>query len=298
MKLLSLPASFILLLVSSCLIISSFADLSAECNHFVLNHCANETFDEDTAQSYLQSLSYLFQNLTSQSAQSKFFKTTSGSGQSSVSGLFRCREELSNQDCHNCVKKLPEVTKSVCRNTKSARVQLSGCYMSYNADEWGVPDLIEPEPRLRYTKCEEHEELPFGFRELMDAGFLELEHGIWNSHDGYYSTDYELVHMLAQCEEGFRGCECGECISHAVQIAQEECQHSASGEIYMEHCYMRYDYYSHGIPHEHQPEQREYHDEHGFGKAAAIALGGVAALVLGVVFLLCIKSASKKDDDS
>ncbi|CAM8925444.1 unnamed protein product [Rhodiola kirilowii] len=303
---------FILLLVFSCLIICSFAEFTADCNNFVFNHCANETFAEDTTQSYSQSLSYLFQNLTAQSLQSKFFNTTSGGEHSSVSGLFRCREGLSNQDCHSCVKKLPEVTKSVCRHTKSAKVQLSGCYMSYNTDEGDSPGVAEHESGLRYTKCEDHEELPFGFRELMDAGFLELEHGILLSHDGYYSTNYELVHMLAQCEGEFRGCECGECINHAVHIAQGECEHSASGEIYMDHCYLRYGYYPHGIPHdeypgeehpgedhpgEENPDEGEHHEEHFLGRNVAIAIGVAAALILGVIFLLCIKSASKKDDD-
>jgi hypothetical protein len=54
--------------------------------------------------------------------------------------------------------------------------------------------------------------------------------------------------MMAQCEGDLGGCECGECVNNAEQIAQEECGESVSGEIYLDKCFISYTFYPDGKP--------------------------------------------------
>lgn len=96
----------------------------------VYKGCAKQAFSDPTGV-YSQALSALFGSLASQSSKARFFKTTSGSGQTTISGLFQCRGDLSNTDCYNCVSKLPQMTDSLCGKAIAARVQLYGCYILY-----------------------------------------------------------------------------------------------------------------------------------------------------------------------
>ncbi|KAK3012012.1 hypothetical protein RJ639_011143 [Escallonia herrerae] len=53
---------------------------------------------------------------------------------------------------------------------------------------------------------------------------------------------YEDMHVMAECEGTLGACECGECVSNAVEVAQDECTDSVSGQIYVDHCFLSYSY--------------------------------------------------------
>lgn len=126
------PLPFLFLALSALLFLPQvpLAKSATDYTALVYKGCAKQTFVDPTGV-YSQSLSALFGSLVSQSTKSKFFKTTSGSGQTSITGLFQCRGDLSNTDCYNCVSKLPILTDKLCGRTIAARVQLSGCYLLY-----------------------------------------------------------------------------------------------------------------------------------------------------------------------
>lgn len=81
-----------------------------------------------------------------------------------------------------------------------------------------------------------------GFEEMRKAAFGVLESGVV-SGDGFCKTNYELMEVMAQCEGGLGGCECGECVSSAVEIAEGECSGSVSGEIYLAECFLSFAYH-------------------------------------------------------
>ena len=313
-----------LLTHSLLLILFCFSLSYSDNTSLVYKSCADETFLMSSTKSHSQALSSLFQELVSRSSESKFFKTSEGSddGQAAFFGLFQCREDLSNQACRDCVRALPDMSSSLCKEAASGRVQLQGCYLRYEPD--GVLGKYHESEMLHKT-CGEQSEGIGGFEQMRDAAFSALEGEMENSN-GFCKTGYELVQATAQCEGGIEACECGECVNQAVRFAQEECGSAFSGEIYMDKCFLSYVYYPQGIPGNLNPGmnfsnlvillelsdcvrfsntkltfvlgERESKNGNGInGKTVAIVLGGAAALCFGFIFLMVIKSWTKKDDD-
>lgn len=86
-----------------------------------------------------------------------------------------------------------------------------------------------------------------GFEERRDTVFLVLESGVVSNH-GFYTTNYQSVYLLGQCEGDVGDSDCGECVKSAVQRAQVECGSSISGQIYLHKCFISYNYYPNGVP--------------------------------------------------
>ncbi|PQQ18968.1 protein CHROMATIN REMODELING 20 [Prunus yedoensis var. nudiflora] len=236
-------AALLLLLLSP---LSSANPINSDYNTLVYNQCANQTF---TAPPTQQTLSSLFQELIAHSSQSKFFKHTQATGdvdETGISGLFQCIQDISNEECQSCVSTLPDLSNTLCRESVSARVQLHGCYMHYMLDGF---DSESSNHKLMHKTCGELSNgLAGGFEEMRDAAFAALESGIVMNGDGFYKTSYEAVQVMAQCVGGLGGCECGECVSSAVQIAEAECGAALSGQIYLEECFLSYTYHPDEIP--------------------------------------------------
>ncbi|KAF8392136.1 hypothetical protein HHK36_022478 [Tetracentron sinense] len=250
----------------------------------VYKGCANQTFTDPTGV-YSQTLSALFTSLISQSSKYKFFKTTSNGGQTTISGLFQCRGDLSNVDCYNCVSRIPEMSNSLCGNTIAARIQLLGCYILY--ENSGFPQISGLE--LLYKTCSSSQAVGSGFEERRDSAFSAVESGVVSSN-GFYTTSYESMYVLAQCEGDLGTSDCGECVKTAVQRAQVECGSSISGQAYLDRCYVTYSYYPNGV------SKKSFS---GTGqsteKTIAIVMGGAAAVGFGVVCLMFLRSMMKKD---
>lgn len=208
----------------------------------VYKTCATKTFNKKLSQTYPQTLNSLFQQLVAHSSQHKFFKTIETlSHDTTISGLFQCRDDISKEDCFSCVNTLPQISNTLCSDSMSARVQLHGCYIHYETEK--LPEETDGEGYksrvLLHKECEE----PVGdyvkFQELMEEAFGTLESGILNS-DGYYATNYKSVKLMAQCEGDSDTCECSNCVSDAVQVAKEECATSLSAQIYLDKCFISY----------------------------------------------------------
>lgn len=104
---------------------------SPDYTNLIYKGCARQQFS-DPSGLYSQSLSAMFGSLVSQSTKTRFYKTTTGTtSQTTITGLFQCRGDLSNNDCYNCVSRLPVLSGKLCGKTIAARVQLSGCYLLY-----------------------------------------------------------------------------------------------------------------------------------------------------------------------
>ncbi|XP_030961063.1 plasmodesmata-located protein 2-like [Quercus lobata] len=289
-----IPSSLqLLLLVSLALFLPSIKS-SSDYSTLVYKNCASQTFTS-TSISHSQTLSSLFQELVAHSSQSKFFKTIEGNSETAISGLFQCRGDMSDEECHNCVNAIPQMSDSLCSLAMAARIQLFGCYTHYEADGFHEPDATTSKTNLLYKICGESEAVDGGFVELRDAAFAALESGVV-SGNGFFSSSYDSVQVTAQCEGDLGGCDCGECVNNAVQVAQEECGNSVSGEIYLDKCFISYSYYPDGTHGNSKHEGQKGKNSSG-NKTAAIVVGGAAALFLGFIFFSCIKSWNKKDDD-
>ncbi|XP_042513865.1 plasmodesmata-located protein 2-like [Macadamia integrifolia] len=251
---------------------------------FVYKGCSSQSFSDP---SYSQSLSALFSSLTAQASQEAFFKTSTGGSLLTIYGLFQCRGDLSNNDCYNCVSKLPAMANRLCGNSVAARIQLYGCYMLYEVS--GFPDISGLQ--LLYKTCSSSQASGSGFVQLRDTAFSVLESGV-ASNNGFYTTSYQSVYVLAQCEGDLGSADCGKCVQAAVQNAQAECGSSTSGQVYLQMCFISYSY---------RPNGGSRKSSSGIGqntgKTIAIVVGGAAALGFLVICLMFIRSLKKKHDD-
>ena len=206
----------------------------------VYKGCAEQALSDPNAE---QALAALFGSLVSQSTKAKFFKTTSGTGQTSITGLFQCRGDLSTSDCYNCVSKLPQLSDRLCGKSIASRIQLYGCYILYEIA--GFTQISGM--KMLYKTCSATNVAGSGFEERRDTAFSALESGMVSGH-GFYATSYESVYVLGQCEGDVGDSDCSECVKSAVQSAQVECGSSISGQIYLHKCFISYSYYPNGVP--------------------------------------------------
>ncbi|KAL8121964.1 plasmodesmata-located protein 2-like [Apium graveolens] len=266
----------------------------------VYKGCAKQSLSDPTG-TYSQAISTLFGTLVSQSSKTRFYKTTTGTSQSTISGLFQCRGDLSNVDCYNCVSKLPILTDKLCGKPVAARVQLMGCYMMYQVDGFAQISGLE----LLYKTCGSSNVGWSGFEERRDTAFSTLESGVTNGN-GFYTTSYESMFVLGQCQGDLSTSDCGSCVKTAVQRAQVECGSSSSGQIYLHMCFVTYSYYPNGVPRRsspssssspYNPSSSSPDTKQDTGKTVAIILGGAAGVGFLIICLLFARSLLKKHDD-
>ncbi|CAN4120645.1 unnamed protein product [Withania somnifera] len=255
--------------------------------NLVYKGCAKQALS-DPSGVYSQALSTLFGSLVSQSSKSKFYKTTTGTGQSTITGLFQCRGDLSNVDCYNCVNGLPILIDKLCGTPVAARIQLLGCYMLYEVT--GFPQISGME--MLYKTCSGKNAPGSGFEERRDTAFSSLE-----------NANYESVYVLGQCEGDVGSADCGECVKIAVQKAQVECGSSVSGQVFLHKCFVSFNYYPNGAPKRSSSSSSYWSPSpsegtgQNTGKTVAIILGGAAGVGFLVICMLFARNQMKKHDD-
>ncbi|PKU84995.1 plasmodesmata-located protein 3 [Dendrobium catenatum] len=263
--------------------------------------CANQQFPGGGAGGAQQTLASLSSTIISQSAASKFYKTTtsSSSGQP-IFGLFQCRGDLSSSDCAACVAKAVQMWSSLCGATVAARIQLAGCYSLYEIS--GFPQVSGTQ--MLYKTCGSGGGGGEGFEEKRDTALSSLENGVTGG-GGFFATSYQSVYAMAQCEGDLSSADCGECVQQAVQKSQVECGGASSGQVYLDKCYISYNYYPNGVPHGGGSGGGGGGGGGGdsvgggqqTGKTVAIVVGGAAALGFLVICLLFARNLMKKKDD-
>ncbi|XAR48929.1 Superoxide dismutase [Bertholletia excelsa] len=274
--------------------------------------CSKQPLSDPTG-AYSQAISSLFGSFIAQSSKTLFSKATAGSG-GAVSGLFQCRGDLSSVDCYNCVSTLPTLIDKLCGGQPAAaRVQLAGCYLLYEVAGAGAGEASGMD--MLFKTCSGKNIAGSGFEEKRDTAFSELENGMASSN-GFYTTSYESVFALGQCEGDLGAADCGDCVRSAVQRCQVECGTSVSGQVYLDKCFVSYGYGSNGVPKKSASASASASDSsipsssggggggsggsesgQNTGKTVAIILGGAVLVAFLVICLMVAKSAMKKRDD-
>ncbi|CAI9118043.1 OLC1v1019550C2 [Oldenlandia corymbosa var. corymbosa] len=285
------------LVIFSALHLILVAKSASDYTTLIYKGCAKQSLSDPTGV-YSQAISTLFGTLIAQSSKAKFYKTSSGSGQNSINGLFQCRGDLSNVDCYSCVSQLPTLIDKLCGKPVAARIQLLGCYMLYEVQ--GFPEISGLE--LLYKTCSTKNAGGAGFEEIRDTALNSLENGM-GSGNGFYTTNYQSMYVLGQCEGDLGSSDCNSCVTTAVQRAQVECGSSVSGQIFLGKCFIGYNYYPNGAPKRSSSSSSSFSPEtssgsgQNTGKTVAIILGGAAGVGFLVICLLFARGLMKKHDD-
>ncbi|KAF4378177.1 hypothetical protein F8388_009007 [Cannabis sativa] len=279
----------------------------ADYTKMVYKGCADQKF-QDPNGIYSQTLKTLFQSLLTQSQQKPFSTTTSGEGQSSITGWYQCRGDLTTAQCSDCVGKIPDTATKLCDRAVAARVQLHGCYLRYEV--YGFKQVSESE--LLYKTCGSihgkggnNNNNNNGFEQKRDTAFEMVEEGVKSGNSLFYTGSYQSVYVLGQCEGDLDGDGCGDCVKKAIEKVSSECGDYISGQVYLQKCYLSYSYYPNGVPAtgivngNGNGISSTTTNEGGTGKnhterTVAIAVGGVAALGFLIVCLLFVRSVMKK----
>ncbi|KAL2941250.1 Cysteine-rich repeat secretory protein 11 [Bienertia sinuspersici] len=279
------------------LIVVSFANGNLQDHKtLVFHHCSSQKLEHSNDE-YMDARNILFEKLHTRSSRSKFDRTFVLVGdQGSLSGVFQCRQDLDDHKCNECMKTFLNISNSLCGDSKAARIQLSGCHVKYEADGYNDNFSLEDNEFNNHKKCGENQVVVSReyFEQMRSQAMEALEAEVANEgegRNGFYSINHEAFHAMAQCEVGLHDhCDCANCIVEAVEVIEKECTTSISGQVFLELCYLRYEFNPHGLHGFHADKGRGTN----FGKIAAISIGGVAFLF--VVFMLsrCLK---KKDDD-
>ncbi|CAG7874727.1 unnamed protein product [Brassica rapa] len=295
-------------LSSLCIIIilsmALFSDLkladsaSPDYTNLIYKGCARQQFS-DPSGLYSQALSAMYGSLVTQSTKTKFYKTTTGTtSQTTITGLFQCRGDLSNNDCYSCVSRLPVLSGKLCGKTIAARVQLSGCYLLYEIAGFAQISGME----MLFKTCGKNNVAGTGFEERRDTAFGVMQNGVVSGH-GFYATTYESVYVLGQCEGDVGDSDCSGCIKNALEKAQVECGSSSSGQIYLHKCFIGYKYYPNGVPRgpsspsSSSGSSGSSSSSGTTGKTVAIIVGGTAGLGFLIICLLFVKNLMKKKYD-
>lgn len=261
----------------------------------VYKGCSKQPLSDPSA-----SLQTLFSTLLQQASRSKFYKTDSGGGggsQSSISGLYQCRGDLSNADCYNCIQKLPQLSDQLCGKVAAARIQLMGCYLLYEVSGFTQISGLQ----MLYKECSRNMVSGSGFEMKRDSALTVMENGITSNGNGnngeFYTTNYQGLYVMGQCQGDLSSTDCGQCVKTAVQKAQVECGSSVAGQVYLHKCFISYNYSPGGVPTKSSSFSSGGITSGNTGKTVAIIVGVTAGVGFLIIMVLFMRGLKKKDDD-
>lgn len=138
-----------------------------------------------------------------------------------------------------------------------------------------------------------------GFEMKRDSALTVMENGVASGGNGFYTTNYEAVYVLGQCQGDLSTTDCSQCVKAAVQKAQVECGSSLSGQVYLHKCFISYSYYPNGVPTKSSSFSSGGISSGGqtTGKTVAIIVGVTAGVGFLIIMVLFLRGLKKKDDD-
>ncbi|XP_011070584.1 cysteine-rich repeat secretory protein 12 [Sesamum indicum] len=185
-----------------------------------------------------------------------------------VYGLFQCRGDLSNSDCHDCVSNAVTRLGASCGGASGGALQLEGCFVRYdNTSFLGVEDKT-----VVSDKCGPSIGDYSDLLSRRDAVLAYLAAG----GQFFRVSGSGRVQGVAQCVQDLSVGECQDCLSEAIERLKSQCGSSAWGDMFLGKCYARYSERGYSSKSENDDEVE---------KTLAIFLGLIAGVAILIVFL-------------
>ncbi|KAI3466950.1 hypothetical protein Pfo_023613 [Paulownia fortunei] len=217
------------------IVLSLFANPStSSLESFIYVGCSQLKYNPGTP--YESNVNSILASLVNSASISNFnnFKISlPGSTQSDVVyGLFQCRGDLSNSDCHDCVANAVTRLGTFCVGTSGGALQLEGCFIKYdNTAFLGAEDKA-----VVSNKCGPSIGYDSDLLTRRDAVLAYLTGG-----GQYFRVGGSgKVQGMVQCVQDLRMSECQDCLSEAIQRLKSECGTSPWGDMFLGKCYARY----------------------------------------------------------
>ncbi|KAJ4975288.1 hypothetical protein NE237_000394 [Protea cynaroides] len=211
--------------------------------HFCMgsNYTTNST-------KYLANLDLLLSSLSSNAITGTgFYNATVGSDDSDKSyGLFLCRGDVTQEDCHNCVEKATEEIKSLCPNTTTAIAWYDYCMIRYSNHSifsimqenpeyclWNGPNVSNPD-QFNVTVAD-----------LMNR---LLKRVTYSSATRKYAADvksyvnFQKVYALVECTPDIPRDDCYRCLSDSIAEIPNCGYPKVAAQIHKPSCNIRFQF--------------------------------------------------------
>ncbi|KAL3631412.1 hypothetical protein CASFOL_024396 [Castilleja foliolosa] len=217
------------------LIVANPACSSNSLESFIYVGCTQLKYNPSTP--FESNLNSILASLVNSAAISNFnnFKISlPGSSQGDVLyGLFQCRGDLSNSDCHDCVANAVSRLGTYCVGTSGGALQLEGCFVKYDNTSF----LGGQDKAVVSSKCG-----PSGYADQSlnrrDAVLAYLSAGGGGQY--FRVGGSGNVQGMAQCVQDLSMSECQDCLSEAIQRLKSSQCGGSWGDMFLAKCYARY----------------------------------------------------------
>ncbi|KZV31389.1 cysteine-rich repeat secretory protein 12-like [Dorcoceras hygrometricum] len=221
-----IPICFVILLLSN----SSNSSLES----LTYMGCSQQRYTSGTP--YESNVNSIFASLVNSATFTNFnnFKmSVPGSTQNDVVyGLFQCRGDLTNSDCHQCVSEAVSRLGSLCRSASGGALQYEGCFIKYDSS----PFLGVEDKSVVYSKCGPS---IAGYTDVLARKDAVLSY-LTGAGQYFRVGGSGEVQGMTQCVQDLTTGECQDCLSEAIQRLKNECGGSAWGHMYLGKCYARF----------------------------------------------------------
>ncbi|CAL5215215.1 unnamed protein product [Lathyrus oleraceus] len=255
----------------------------SDTNSFIFGGCSRLKFSPGS--NYETSVNSILSSLVNSATFTTYnnFTVPGATASETVSGLFQCRGDITNDQCSTCVERAVSQLGTLCFETYGGALQLEGCFVKYdNVKFVGVEDKTEV-----VKKCGPLIGLTSDARDNVLA-YLESSDGVYKT---FRTTSYGDFQGVAQCTGDLSSSECQDCVSDAIQRLKSECGGSTWGDMYLAKCYVRY---SEGGVHSRDHNDDENHNDDEIEKTLAILIGLIAGVALIIVFLSFLSKVCEK----
>lgn len=248
-------------------------------NTFIYAGCSPSKFQSNTP--YQSNLNNLLTTIAFSASQASYNSYAVGNDSSSPSdtsvyGLYQCRNDLSFRDCAACIQSAVGQLSVICAESYAASLQLDGCFVRYSNENF----LGKLDTSLAYRRCSARTSGDEGFFRRRDDVLADLQNGA-----SYRVSSSGTVQGHAQCLGDLDAADCTSCLSQAVGQLKNVCGSALAADVFLGQCYARY--WASGY---YLRSSKEYTDD-DIGKTVAIIVGILAGLALVIVLLSFLKKA-------
>ncbi|KAK9681710.1 hypothetical protein RND81_10G022000 [Saponaria officinalis] len=215
--------------------------------HLFYTACDNTVGNYTGDSTYKSNLNTLFAKLENQASKAFFNNHTVGrDGVDEVTGLYLCRGDLDDEQCHNCVETATSTIAENCPVQKEAIVWYEECMVRYANQT--ITNRRELGP-FSYWCSSTNSSDPEKFGKIVGETAIGLiDQAAYNtSRKGYatgeaYVSLFETAYIMAQCTPDILGSRCEGCLRVALsRMAGFFGTANVALSMYLPSCMLRYE---------------------------------------------------------